>query len=109
MLEKRISVVAAHDRQAANWWQFGSGSPSPARKAARFTIGPRRITSKPRSRRFLSATHFFVAFACIPDLLKFAKHLFFAATLVGGQLDRPPAFGLLDCLSNRVPDLLETA
>jgi hypothetical protein len=39
---------------------------------------------------FLSATHFFVALACVPDLLKFAKHLFFATTLVGGQLDRAP-------------------
>jgi hypothetical protein len=28
----------------------------------------------------MSATHFFVALACIPDLLKSAKHLFFATT-----------------------------
>ena len=27
----------------------------------------------------MSATHFFVALACIPDLLKCAKHLFVAA------------------------------
>jgi hypothetical protein len=39
----------------------------------------------------MSATHFFVALACIPDLLKRAKHLFVAAILAGPPSE-PPYF-----------------
>jgi hypothetical protein len=41
----------------------------------------------------MSATHFFVALACIPDLLKCAKHLFVAAILAGQPASHPISQG----------------
>jgi hypothetical protein len=40
-----------------------------------------------------SATHFFVALACIPDLLKCAKHLLVAAILAGPPASHPISQG----------------